>query len=292
MRQFFLKSSENIPSAALFLSGSGTNAEKLLLDAVSSTDSPWRPAVLVTDRPETSEARRLAGRFHLPLIEHDIVSFCRKHGRSRVSLATEEDLRVRERWTAELREKLREFPVDFGILAGFMTLCNITNDLICLNVHPGDLTVRENGKRIFAGLHRGPTERAILRGDKAIRSSVILAGPVGMKGSGMDEGPVLGISDPMPLDLRGMSLSFLKETAARRTGKAPAEYAQDPLAQLAIHNVERLKEAGDWIVFPRVVRDFASGLFSMEEDTLYYRDQPVSAVLYSKDGAPRPLPPG
>ena len=198
---------------------------------------------------------------------------------------------MRNIWTSELRKKLQDYPVDFGILAGFMTLCNITNDLVCLNVHPGDLTVRENGKRIYAGLHRGPTERAILRGDKAIRSSVILAGPVGMQGAGMDEGPVLGISSPLPLDLMGRSLSFLKETAARRAGKEPSEYAHDALAQLALYNVERLKVSGDWVIFPRVVRDFASGLFSMENDVLYYWDRPVSTVLYPNNGTPTPLPP-
>ena len=290
MSQNFLKSFGKNPAAALFLSGSGTNAEKLLQDA-ASPDTPWRPQVLVTDRPETSRARDLASEFHLPLIEHDIHAYYRKNGRPRVSLATEEDMCLREKWTEELREKLRPFSVDFGILAGFMTLCNITDDLICLNVHPGDLTVRENGKRIYAGLHRGPAERAILRGEKFIRSSVILAGKIGMKGAGMDEGPVLGISDLMELDLQGMSLDFLRETAARREGKKPAEYADDPLARLANFNVDRLKEAGDWKLFPRVVRDFAKGFFRMEDGVLCYRGEPVSTVLYSDGAAPKPLPP-
>jgi len=288
MSQNFLKSFGKTPSAAIFLSGSGSNAEKLLQDAASSPDCPWRPSVLVTDRPETSRARELSEMFHLPLIEHDIFSFYKKNGRPRVSLATKEDLLLRDAWTSELRRKLLGFPVDFGILAGFMTLCNITDDLICLNVHPGDLTVRENGKRLYAGLHRGPTERAILRGDKSIRSSVILAGPVGLQGAGMDEGPVLGISEPMELDLQGLSLSFLKETAAHRAGKSPAEYAEDPLARLAICNVERLKEYGDWIIFPRVVRDFAAGFFRLEDGVLYYRDCPVSTVLYPACGDPVP----
>lgn len=290
MRQNFLKSFGGTPSAILFLSGSGTNAEKLLQDAEASSEVPWRPLALVTDRPGTDRARGLASKFHLPLIEHDIFAYYQKNGRPRVSLATPEDMRIREQWTVELREKLRPFPADFGILAGFMTLCNITDDLICLNVHPGDLTVRENGRRIYAGLHRGPTERAILRGDRTIRSSVILAGKVGLKGAGMDEGPVLGISDPMELDLRGMSLDFLKETAARREGKSPAEYADDPLARLATFNVDRLKEAGDWKLFPRVVRDFATGLFHLEDGALCYRGEPVSTVWYPDGAAPRPIP--
>ena len=112
-----------------------------------------------------------------------------------------------------------------------------------------------------------------------------------MKGAGMDEGPVLGISDPVALDLRGMSLDFLRETAARRAGKAPAEYADDPLARLAICNVDRLKAAGDWKLFPRVVRDFAKGLFRMEDGVLCYRGEPVSTVWYPDGAAPKPLPP-
>ena len=49
--------------------------------------------------------------------------------------------------------------------------------------------------------------------------------------------------------------------------------------------------AGDWKLFPRVVRDFARGFFQMDDGVLCYRGEPVSAVWYPDGAAPRPLPP-
>ena len=46
--------------------------------------------------------------------------------------------------------------------------------------------------------------------------------------------------------------------------------------------------AGDWKLFPRVVRDFAKGLFRVEDGVLCYGGEPVSAVWYPDGAAPRP----
>ena len=110
--------------AALFLSGQGSNAEALLCD-LASRPADYAVSCLVTDAPETSRARELAARFGLPLVEHDLKAFYAAHGASSTSLATPEGRRLRELWTAELRRKLAGYPIDFGIMAGFMTLCNI-----------------------------------------------------------------------------------------------------------------------------------------------------------------------
>ncbi len=285
MKAKFLKSF----SAALFLSGSGTNAEVLLRDIFSNPeDQPWIPAVLVTDRPETSSARKLAEEYSLPLIEHDILRFYQQNGCGRVTIATEEGMRIRELWTEELRRKLAPYSIDFGILAGFMTLCNITKDFPCLNVHPGDLTVVENGKRLFAGLHLGPMETAILRGYPDFRSSVIAAQGVSIGGNEMDEGPVLGVSDPVPIDLRGHTPEELKEVHALRQGKKRSEYKNDILARIAEENVNALKEQGDWQLFPRVVRDYAERRFNWNENTLTYNGKAVRTVCYPKDRQPEP----
>ena len=143
--------SEAVPfprKAALFLSGQGSNAEAVLNDLVKSP-AAYTVSVLVTDAPERSRARELAARFEIPLIEHDLKKFYQAHGAESTSLATAQGRRLRELWTEELRRKLAEYQVDFGILAGFMTLCNIAEDLPCLNVHPGDLTVTDAaGRRI------------------------------------------------------------------------------------------------------------------------------------------------
>ena len=281
------ENSSNVKYAAIFLSGSGTNAIALLRDIHNDPASPWRASVLVTDKPETSRAREIAKEFSLPLVEHDIDAFYKAEGLDKVTIRTEEGMRIREKWTDVLREKLKGYTIDFGIHAGFTTLCNITNDYPCLNIHPGDLTVIENGVPLFAGLHIVPTETAILRGFSAIRSSVIVAVRVETGGAGMDEGPVLGVSDFLPLDLQGHTLEELQAVKDARAGKKPAEYKNDLLRQIATANVDRLKECGDWKVFPRVVRDFANGHFSFSP--LQYKGQEIITVSYEDGKDPKPI---
>jgi folate-dependent phosphoribosylglycinamide formyltransferase PurN len=268
-----------LPRAAIFLSGGGSNAEKVL-----EARKSWTAAVLVTDAPEKSRAAEIAARFELPLIEFSIRKFYREHGEKRVSLATENGRRIRELWTEGLRRKISPYNIDFGILAGFVPLSNITGDFPCLNVHPGDLTVECDGVRIFAGLHAVPTEQAIVRGFKSIRSSVIIAQPYTGKGGEMDSGPVLGISPEMELDLYGRTFGELAEIYRNRSAKKPVGGFKDALSEIASSNQERLKEKGDWVVFPQAVNDFAAGKFAVENSELYFRSDgkfsPVGTIEY------------
>ena len=161
--------------AALFLSGQGSNAEAVLND-LAKAPAGYTVSVLVTDAPERSRARELAARFQIPLIEHDLKKFYQDHGAATTSLATAEGRRLRELWTDGLRRKLAEYQVDFGILAGFMTLCNIAEDLPCLNVHPGDLTVTDaSGRRILAGLQYSARPKPAIHPLPAHRVSVFYA---------------------------------------------------------------------------------------------------------------------
>lgn len=285
----FFKTFQAAPSAAIFLSGSGTNAERLLRELENGLGS-WRPAALVSDRPG-SRAKELSSLFRIPLIELDIFEFYRARGLETISLASEEGMRVRDEWTAELKRLLAPFHPDFGILAGFVPLTNITASLPCLNVHPGDLTVEENGIRVLAGLHRLPVENALLRGRSVLRSSVILAQPFAGAASDMDSGPILGVSAPVPADFQGFSLEELQAAKRARAGKKFAEYKGDALMKTAEFNLQRLKERGDWIVFPRAVADYAANRFAMDSDgRLLYCGTPVKTVEYSSDAPPKPIP--
>lgn len=290
MSSNFFKTFNAAPSAALFVSGTGTNAERLLRERANGLGANWTPVVIVSDRP-TSRAKELSETFGVPLLEHDIFAFYRARGLDSISLATDEGMRTREAWTAELERRLAPFRPDFGILAGFVPLTNITASLPCLNVHPGDLTCEENGVRVLAGLHRLPVENALLRGHETLRSSVILAQPFTGGASDMDSGPVLGVSAPVSADLLGFALSDLQEAKRARIGKKFAEYRNDPLVRVAEANLQKLKENGDWVVFPRVVADFAANRFSMNGDgVLLYCGRPVRTVEYSADAPPRPIP--
>lgn len=247
------------PRAAILMSGEGSNAEKLL-----SAPRNWTPAVIVTDRPATSRAAELAERFNIPLAALDIAAFYRAHGESRVSLATENGRRIREQWTARLREALQPYQPDFGILAGFVPLSNITADFPCLNVHPGDLTVERDGHRLLVGLHRLPVELAIIEGLDHMRSSVIIANPYSGHGGDMDSGPIPGISPKVPIQLHGVSIEELRAIhAARPTQRPPAGY-KDKLEEIAGLNLEELKRHGDWIVLPAVVEAFAAGCYTID----------------------------
>lgn len=249
-------------------------------------------AALVTDAPETSRARELARCYALPLVEEDIRKFYHAHGETRVSIATPRGLEVREEWTNVLRRKLAPYGVTFGIFAGFVPLTNLTDDFPCLNVHPGDLTYRQDGERHLVGLHEIPIERAILAGLDYLRSSVILATRVASGGKGMDAGPLLGISAPMPMEVSPSQLEEFQKLASVRPSKRPVGGYHDALEEFASAQQERLKIAGDWVVFYPVVRDFADDRFYYDDATgqLHFRAgdrrfHPIETVQYAADGS-------
>ncbi len=274
--------------AAIFLSGGGSNAERLLEKCrIAGPAAPFDPLVLVTDAPETSRAAELSRAYGVPLVGCDIREFYRRHGEPRVSLATPAGRQLRAEWTDELRRRLAPYPIDFGVLAGFVPLTNITADFPCLNVHPGDLTWLKDGRRHLVGLHTVPVERAILEGLPSLRSSVILALPYTENGSDMDNGPILGLSPEVPVDLAGFGVDELQRLAAARPERRPPGGFGDALEKLANANLDRLKESGDWVVFPPVVFDFAAGSFGLDAAGLLHyrlgrRWQPVETVVYGR----------
>lgn len=291
MSKVFLKDLTKKPSGAIFLSGNGTNAEKILQHFQSpSIIRHWIPRVLVTDRPVSSRAGIIAEKYGLPLIEHGLAAFYRQHGLEKTTLATEEGRRIRRLWTTALLEKLQKYHVDFGILAGFVSLTNIAAALPCLNVHPGDLTYEKEGRRYLTGLHTIPVERAILEGLPFLRSSVILVKPFSGRPEDVDAGHILGISEKMPLDLQGHSVRELLEIFHSRTRGHIHGANNDLLSELANYNQERLKSAGDHVIYPEVIDDFAGNRFSESDSgTLLYDGEPVKTVEYRADGRRVPM---
>ncbi|NOY74356.1 MAG: hypothetical protein GXP32_01005 [Kiritimatiellaeota bacterium] len=292
MIQNFLDGATGPAKAALFMSGSGSNVVRLLEWVARHPEScSWTPTVIATDAPLTSRADEISAKWSIPLVELDIRAFYRERGEERMSLATERGREIREEWTAELRESLEPFSVDFGVLAGFVPLTNITSDFPCLNVHPGDLTVTENRKRVLVGLHTVPIEAAILRGLPHMRTSVIIAQTYTGAGGEMDTGPILGVSAPVPIDLMGESLDELRAIAESRPAKRPKGGFDDILERIAGHNQENLKTKGDWTVLPPVVADFAAGRFAWDTKSnsmLFLADsgewRSAKTVEYGEDG--------
>jgi len=284
----FLKETASPLRGALFMSGNGSNAEKILEFKKTHSGNSWLPAVIITDAPQKSRARELAENYKLPLVELDIRKFYKKCGESKISLMTERGREIRKEWTDTLRKMLKPYTIDFGILAGFVPLTNITADFPCLNVHPGDLTVEENGIRLLVGLHTVPIEIAILKRLKSLRSSVIIAQSYTGAGGEMDTGPILGISTPVKIDFQGYSLEKLKEIAAKRPDSRPVGGYKDKLEDVAKYNQELLKQEGDWVLFAPVVEDFAAGRFACDENnSLLYLDNgkwsPIKTIEYGSD---------
>lgn len=284
--QTFLPAADRPYRAALFLSGYGSNAAELLERQRRTPSRHYEIVLLVTDAPERGRARELAAQYGLPLAELDIRTFYRDRGLDSITLATAAGRETRESWTAELRKRVAPHRIDFGVLAGFVPLTNLTSDFPCLNVHPGDLSVTgEDGRRLLAGLHAGPMETALCRGFLALRSSVIVAQPYSGTGGEMDSGPILGLSEPVPARLEGHTP---EELEAVRLARPPGRRPPDLLAHLAAVNLERLKFQGDHLVLPPTVEAFAAGCYRYDENGLYFRDaagefQMVETVEYGRD---------
>lgn len=276
---------------AFFLSGGGSNVREILKRHQAMGEaSPMQPVALVTDRTEDPAcgAQALGETFGIPVIGEDIRAFYRGRG-TPLTLKTEAGRQVRQLWTQALRDKLSGVAIDFAVFGGFETLSNITGDFYCLNVHPGDLTYLKEGRRYLVGLHTVPIERAMLEGLTTLRSSVILALPYHGTGDDMDSGPILGISPEVSMDLQGHTAASLGQIAAMRPGKRPAGGYGDALEALARKNQDRLKEGGDWVVFPQVVFAVAQRRFGLDpENGVHFRTDeqspfaPVTAPVFGE----------
>ena len=274
--------------ALIFMSGYGSNTEVLLDYATNNPLAAFQVIALVTDRPQQSRTYEIAKKYNLDVIELDIFEFYRNHGETLINLATPERVKIRELWTQELSKKIKNYSqaIDFILLAGFEPLSNITQEYVALNVHPGDLTCEVNGERIYNGLGIKPLELAIIRGEKELRSSVIIAQEFTGKNSDIDAGPILGISAPVAVDLCGFEFEYLLEVYNNRPAVLPKGFSDD-LRVVAKNNLEKLKYQGDHIVFPQATNDYASGKFKIDNNQLFYNENgkfmPIKTIEYFPD---------
>ncbi len=267
---------------AILLSGSGSNAEAILRYE-KQAPRHFRTELLLSDTP-TSRAASLARENGLDHRLFDLKKFYAERGEERVTLDTPRRREIRNQWSREVEAVLRERGIELVLLAGFVPLVNLT--LPGLNVHPGNLTIEdEKGARMLAGLHFRPVETALLAGHRTLRSSVILVQPYTGGKNDIDSGPVLGVSPALPVGLTAAEREVLAKTLQLRT----PEKMPDLLRQTAMEYVEKLKVAGDHVVFPRAVDDFAAGNFARAGRQLFYRGAPVLTVEYSASGKALPL---
>jgi folate-dependent phosphoribosylglycinamide formyltransferase PurN len=100
------------------------------------------------------------------------------------------DLSVREAYDRRTRETVAAYDPDLILLSGYMWILTapVVEAFPVLNVHPADLTVREDGDRKYVGAD--PVFDAVVAGDDDTRSTVHFVT------TAVDEGPILARSRP------------------------------------------------------------------------------------------------
>ncbi len=237
---------------AAFMSGSGTNIVKLIereraLERQSGT-SPFHVVFIFSDRSDGKcRGERIALDNGIPYFSYDIRAFHDMRGIRR-TVATPEGMAARREFDSVAERLVRAYDIDVIALGGYMSFITLGR---CINVHPADLSIlTPDGRRRFIGDQA--VLDAISAGETVLRSSTLWTD------QGVDTGPLLMVSRPVKVELP-VPLEELK-----RDEKGMAEVAD-------IHQ-QRLKEAGDWEIFPRTIEMTARGRFSLDESGNVYVD--------------------
>ncbi len=240
-----------------FMSGSGTNIRKLLelqrrLES-SKEGSPFRLAFIFSDRSDGgSRGEAIALEAGIPYFSYDVRRFHQIRGVRR-SVSTEEGMAIRREYDEVARKLVEAFEVDVIALGGYMSFITLPR---CVNVHPADLTVENpDGSRRFVGDHA--VRDALSAGSRELRASTLWTD------LGVDSGPLLLISKPLEVRLP-TDIDTLR---------------RDPelLERTADEHQDRLKEVGDWEIFPRTIQWIAQGRFSLDEKGVIHLDgEPIA----------------
>jgi folate-dependent phosphoribosylglycinamide formyltransferase PurN len=216
------------------MSGSGSNLRRILEHrralAAARGRAPFDVVVIFSDA-WNSRAAEIGRDYDLPVVVRDIGAFYAARGRPR------KDLALRAEFDAGTVEALRPFGARAAAYAGYMSIATrpLIDAFLGVNVHPADLALEVDGRRRFTGDHA--VRDAIRAGRPELRSTTHIVEPV------VDGGRLLLISPPVPVIVPPGT-----DLGDRATAKRVAAEHQD-----------RLKEGGDWVVFPRTLEWLADG---------------------------------
>ena len=229
------------------MSGSGTNIRKVIEHQVTLEKverySPFQMVVLFSDTWNTN-APRIGKEYDIPVVIRDIEGFYAKRNKKR------SDLSIRPEFDHETVKGLAPFEVKAGVYGGYMSIVSspLINAFLGINVHPADLSIEERGRRKFTGSHA--VRDAIVAGENTIAASTHIVEEA------VDQGPVLMISSPIPVTIK----EEWDLTNPEQVKKAET------------FNQERLKEKGDWLIFPKTIEYLARGRFGKDDTGLLYFD--------------------
>jgi len=245
-----------------FMSGSGTNIVRLIerekLLKARDGASPFEVVFIFSDRSDGScYGESIACDTGIPYVSFDIRTFHRLRALKR-TVSTREGLEARREFDRVAAALVKAFEVDVVALGGYMSYLTLDR---CINVHPSDLSIlNAKGKRKYAG--DKAVVDAIASGESLLRSSTIWTD------KGMDTGPLLMVSDPVKVELPEPLDSLVSD--------------REKLLRVAEDHQNRLKEAGDWKIFPATVEMIARGRFAIDEQDGVYVDGRPAPKGYRK----------
>lgn len=223
---------------AAFMSGSGTNITTLL----QMEDPGFEVSFIFSDRTDGKcRGEQIAHEYGLPYFAYDTRRFHAVRGIKR-SVLSAEGMAARKEYDQVAATLLKAFDIDVIALGGYMSFLTLGRGV---NVHPADLSIiNEDGSRTFVG--DDAVLDAIAAGQSELRSSTLWID------QGVDSGPLLMVSDALPVVLDHPLEQIKADSALMR--------------RVADEHQERLKEAGDWIVFPETLRLIAAGRMGLTAD--------------------------
>jgi len=233
------------------MSGSGSNLRKIIEyeDEAKSREgqSPYQVVVIFSDNP-SSNAEEIGKEYNIPVIINDLAKFYRDKGKSK------KDLKIRAEFDEKTIKELKPFSIDVAAYAGYMSIATepLINAFLGVNVHPADLSIMSGIERRYTGDHA--VRDAIKNGERQLRATTHI---VEQK---IDYGKILMISSPLIMGLPS-SLNLHNDEEV----DSAADYWQN-----------RLKEKGDWIIFPKTLENLANGKYSKNKHgDLYFDDKSI-----------------
>lgn len=237
---------------AAFMSGSGTNILRLLetQDRLNQTETrlPFEVVFIFSDRSDgTCQGERIALSRGIPYFSYDIRAFHSLKGLKR-NVATPEGLAARKAFDEVAQKLVSAFEIDVIALGGYMSYITLHR---CINVHPADLSIlTPEGKRRYVGDHA--VRDAITAGEVYLASSTLWTD------EGVDTGPLLMVSQPLKVELPAPLRDLLSDKGRLR--------------EVVVEHQNRLKEAGDWRIFPKTVEMIGRGRFALDAKNCVYVD--------------------
>jgi phosphoribosylglycinamide formyltransferase-1 len=225
---------------AALMSGSGTNVRKLLeLEEMLRDTRGESPFEVVAIFSDTEKSNAVAiGR------EYGVSSYIRSFKEFKAQRPGQDKWDIRRAYDQQTVELLKPTGATVAAYGGYMLVATepLVKGFLGVNVHPADLSIlNEQGRRKYVGDHA--VRDAIAAGEKGLRATTHIIE------SEVDQGKILMMSSELPVDI-------------------PDEFEQESLeyiaASIADAHQSKLKEVGDWVVFPRTIQYLAEGRYAKD----------------------------